>query len=161
MDPIKVQIFRLSTARMKINQIPYVIFQATNQFWFKLCNTLQCHDTQFLLNFLTETVHDLEKKSPSIHNIQTFVCSDESSPNSSCHFWNHKIIKDNSPTLFSSNLIYFGQKYPNWSEYLGLLSSWMKSHQIPQVIFETTSRFSFKFLSFFNVMGHKSFVLFR
>ena len=29
-DPIKVQIFRLSTARMKINQIPYVIFQATS-----------------------------------------------------------------------------------------------------------------------------------
>ena len=25
-DPIKVKIFRLLTARMKINQIPYVIF---------------------------------------------------------------------------------------------------------------------------------------
>ena len=45
MDPIKVQIFRLSTARMKINQIPYVIFQATSQFSFKLCNTVQFHDT--------------------------------------------------------------------------------------------------------------------
>ena len=44
MDPIKVQIFRLSTARMKINQILYVIFQATGQFSFKLYNTLQCHD---------------------------------------------------------------------------------------------------------------------
>ena len=45
MDPIKVQIFRLSTARMKINQIPYVIFQATSQFMFKFCNTRQCHGT--------------------------------------------------------------------------------------------------------------------
>ena len=44
-DSIEVQIFGLSTARMKINQIPYVIFQATSQFSFKLCNTLQCHDT--------------------------------------------------------------------------------------------------------------------
>ena len=43
--PIKVQIFRLSTARMKINQISYVIFQATCQFSFKFCITFQCHDT--------------------------------------------------------------------------------------------------------------------
>ena len=42
-DPIKVQIFRLSTVCMKINQIPYyVIFQATRQFSFKICITLQC-----------------------------------------------------------------------------------------------------------------------
>ena len=33
-----------STARMKINQIPYVIFQALSQCSFKLCITLQCHD---------------------------------------------------------------------------------------------------------------------
>ena len=45
MDPIKVQIFRLSTARMKINQIPYVIFQVRSQFSFKFYITLQCHDT--------------------------------------------------------------------------------------------------------------------
>ena len=44
-DSIKVQIFRLSTAHMKINQIPYFIFQATSQFFFKFCNLPQCHDT--------------------------------------------------------------------------------------------------------------------
>ena len=44
-NSVKVQIFRLSTASMKINQIPYVIFQATSQFSFKFCNTFQCHDT--------------------------------------------------------------------------------------------------------------------
>ena len=43
--PIKVPIFRLSSARIKINQIPYVIFQPTSQFSLKLCNALQCHDT--------------------------------------------------------------------------------------------------------------------
>ena len=42
--PMKVQIFRLSTACMKINQILYVIFQATCQFSFKICITFQCHD---------------------------------------------------------------------------------------------------------------------
>ena len=30
---------------MKINQIPYVIFQPKSQFSFKLCNVLQFHDT--------------------------------------------------------------------------------------------------------------------
>ena len=49
-----MQIFRLSTARMKINRIPYVIVQATSQFSFKFCIILQCHDTQFLWNVLTE-----------------------------------------------------------------------------------------------------------
>ena len=44
-DPIKVQTFGLLTARMKISQLPYAIFQATLQFLFKLCNTLQCHGT--------------------------------------------------------------------------------------------------------------------
>ena len=29
---MKVQIFKLSTVPMKINQIPYVIFQTTSQF---------------------------------------------------------------------------------------------------------------------------------
>ena len=45
MEPIEVQIFRLSTAHMKINQIPYVILQATSHFSFKFCITLQCYDT--------------------------------------------------------------------------------------------------------------------
>ena len=39
----QLQISRLATTRM--NQIPYVIFQPTSQFLFKLCNTLQCQDT--------------------------------------------------------------------------------------------------------------------
>ena len=43
-DLIKEQIFRLSTAYMKINQIPCVIFQATCQFSFKICINIQCHD---------------------------------------------------------------------------------------------------------------------
>ena len=37
MQPIKLQIARLVTARMKINQILCVIFQATSQFFLKFC----------------------------------------------------------------------------------------------------------------------------
>ena len=111
-NPIKLQVFGLSTAYMKINQILYVIFQATSQFSFKLCNTLQCHDTRFLWNFVTETVYALDKKSPPMYNFQTFGCSNESLPNSSCHFWNYigrdywnfaslfSVMKDNSSVFF-------------------------------------------------------------
>ena len=44
-EHIEVQVFRLLIARMKINQIPYLIFPATRQFSLKFCITLQCHDT--------------------------------------------------------------------------------------------------------------------
>ena len=42
--PIKVQIFRFSTAWVKIHQISYVIFQTKSEFFFKVWITLQCHD---------------------------------------------------------------------------------------------------------------------
>ena len=57
-----MQIFRLSTARMKINQIPYVIFQATSQFSFKFCITFQFHDTKFLWNVLAELLRFVQKE---------------------------------------------------------------------------------------------------
>ena len=44
-EPIKVQDFRLLTAHLKTNQIPYVIFQTTSQFIFRYCIILHCHDT--------------------------------------------------------------------------------------------------------------------
>ena len=36
-DPIKVPILTLSSALVKICEIPRVIFQATSQFFFKFC----------------------------------------------------------------------------------------------------------------------------
>ena len=42
---MKVQIFRLSTARIKLHQIPYVIFGTQSQLFFKFCITLHCHET--------------------------------------------------------------------------------------------------------------------
>ena len=43
--PIKVQVFRLSTAQAKVHQIPLVIFQIKNQFFFKVWIFFQSHDT--------------------------------------------------------------------------------------------------------------------
>ena len=61
---IKVQMFILTTARTKINQIPCVIFPTTSQFFFKYCISLQCHDTCFLCNFLAQTLYTWIKRSP-------------------------------------------------------------------------------------------------
>ena len=69
-----MQIIRLSTARMKINQIPYVIFQATSQFSFKFCITFQCHDTKFLWNFLAELLR-FGQKEPIKVQILRLLCA--------------------------------------------------------------------------------------
>ena len=50
----KVQIIRLSTAHMRISQIPCIIFQATSQFSFKFYITFKCYDTKFFWNFPSE-----------------------------------------------------------------------------------------------------------
>ena len=58
------EIFRLLTGWVKIPQVPYVMFETTSQFFFKLFITLQCHKKLFC-TFLAETVHDVDKRSPS------------------------------------------------------------------------------------------------
>ena len=64
-EPVKVQVFRISTGCMKINQIPYAIFHDTSQFSFKFRSTFQCQDTQFPWNFLAQTLYAFDKKNPS------------------------------------------------------------------------------------------------
>ena len=43
-QPIKVQIFRLFTARVKVHQTSHVIFQTKSQFFFKVWIFFQCHE---------------------------------------------------------------------------------------------------------------------
>ena len=50
---LKVPILRLSSAVVKICQIPHVVFQTTSQFFFKFCITLQCHETLVIYFFQT------------------------------------------------------------------------------------------------------------
>ena len=66
------QIFRFSTARVKIHQIPYVIFQATSQFSFKFCITFLCHDT-ILLKFSNWNITLWTKRAHQKKIFQTFV----------------------------------------------------------------------------------------
>ena len=69
-----MQIFKFSAARMKINQIPYVIFQAMSQFSFKFSITFQCYDTRFLCNFLAELLQ-FGKKEPIKVQILRLLCA--------------------------------------------------------------------------------------
>ena len=75
-----------STARMKVNQIPYFIFQPTSQFSFNFYISVMTHNfykTLSLKHYMLWT-----KRAHQSTTFQTFEWSNESS--SSCHFWNHK-----------------------------------------------------------------------
>ena len=87
---------------------------------------------------------------------QTFQCSNDTSPNSSCHVWNQKIrVYSNFASLFSIKKnkcsVFFQPachilwtKRTNQSKIFRLLSGWVKIHQIFHVIFETTSHLFLK-----------------
>ena len=87
----------------KLTNFLMSFFKPRASFSLTFCITPQCHDTLFLWNFLTETLHALDKKSPLKYIFQTFECSNNSSPNSWCQFWNHRVrIYSNFAYLFSA-----------------------------------------------------------
>ena len=64
-DLMKIPILTLSSALMKICQIPHFIFQTTSHFFFKFCKTLQCHEIQLLCTFLGRTLYTLLERDQS------------------------------------------------------------------------------------------------
>ena len=103
---------------------------------------------------------------------QTSECSNESSPNFSCHFSNHKVrvysnfallfsvIKDKTSVFFLLKSHILQTETAHRSEIFGIQSSWVKIHKIPHVIFESTSQFFYNFASFFSVTRDNSSILF-
>ena len=63
-SPLKWKSLRLSSAPVKICQIPYANFETTSQFLSKFCIPLQFHERLFLCNFLVQKIYSLLKKSP-------------------------------------------------------------------------------------------------
>ena len=102
----------------------------------------------------------------------TFKCSDENLPNSSCHFPNHQsvflqILHDSSVSwnitplyFFRSNVIYFAQKGSFRCKFFRLFSAWIKIHPI-FVIFETKSCFFFRFCTTIQYFLSWNFIYFR
>ena len=64
-QPIKVQIFRLSTVPVKVHRIPHVIFQIKSQFVFKVWIFFQCHVRSFFCTFQAETLSAFGKSCTS------------------------------------------------------------------------------------------------
>ena len=98
-----------------------------------------------------------KKKAHQSITFQNFECFNESSHNSSCHFWNNKVkVYSNFALLFSvikiTPLYFFlSQTFILWtkkahrSENLRLFSGWVNIHQIPHAMFEITGQFFVKF----------------
>ena len=79
-QPIKVKTFRLATARIKIYQIPHVIFGTKKQSFFRLFIALQCYGTSSSVLFYLNLYMLWAKGSDKSANFQTFDCSHESQP---------------------------------------------------------------------------------
>ena len=63
--PTEVQVFRLSTARVKVHRISYVTFRTKSQFSFKVWTTLHCNARSFFCTFLAGTLYALDKSNTS------------------------------------------------------------------------------------------------
>ena len=91
-EHIKMKILRLSSARVKILQIPHINVEMTSQFLFKFCHTSSSWRitplwilSSYFFNFaLKDPIKNL--------NFETFKCSGENWPYPSCHFPNHKSV---------------------------------------------------------------------
>ena len=82
---IKVQIFRLSTARVKVHRIPHVIFQTNSQFSSKFGSFFSVIRDNFSVLFQLKLYMLLTKVTHQSPNFQTCQCSP-------CHFWNQESV---------------------------------------------------------------------
>ena len=80
-QPIRVLIFRLYTAHVKIHQIPHAISLTKSKFSFKVWITLQCHERYSSVPFQQKLYMLLTKVVHQSANFQTFDCSHENEPN--------------------------------------------------------------------------------
>ena len=107
--------------------------------------------------FSSNNIYFAQKEHIKMKIFETFKCLGQNSSNSSCQFWNDKsiplqILQDSSYSwhitplwILSSYFPYFGLKDPIIIPILRLQIALVKISYIPHVIFQTTSKFFFKF----------------
>ena len=116
---------KLSSALVKICQIPHVIFGSISQFFFSnfasIFSVMKDNSSVF---FSSEIIYFGQKQPIKVQIFGTFDCLGQNSSNSSCQFWNGKSIPPQtfhhsslplhitSLQIFSSCILYFGQKDP-------------------------------------------------
>ena len=137
-------------------KIPYVIFQPTSQFFFKLYFTLQCWhiiplkfsswniicfgQKELIKVQFFRLLSALMKVHPVPHAIFEATRSEFIPMLHYCSVsW-----KITPLCFFSLNLIYFEQKEPIEVTFSDIMSVCVKIYQISLLIFETTSQFFFK-----------------
>ena len=163
-----MQIFGLSTARLEINQIP-CHFSGNESVFTYILHQLSVSWQIIPLKFFSWTITLWTKRAHQITNFEISECFNESSPNSSCQFWNHKVkvysnfallfsvTKDNSSAFFFiSNLYTLDKKSPSKWKFWVLgwkITKFLMSYLKLQV------KFSLKFASLFSVMRDNSSVL--
>ena len=159
---------------MKINQIPYVIFPATNQFSLIFAPPFiviahNFYEMSLLKHYmlcikrainvqLFRLLSALMKVHPILHAIFETT---RSGLFKFCITVLFNVIKDNSSVFFQLKLYVPSTKRANRSENFRLMSGCVKCYQISHVIFETTSQFSLKlFVTIFSAMIDNSSILF-
>ena len=103
-EHIKVQNFRLATARMKINQIPCVNFEATSHFFLTLHHSLGSWDISFDITFVL------------FHLKLYMICTKRT--HQSANFWTCELL----------SIRFFWQSYSNLKSTLNLLIGYCKSN---------------------------------
>ena len=112
------------------------------------------------------------KRAHQSTTFQAFECSNESSTNSSCHFWNHKVtvysnfvsllsvMKDNSAVFFFLKPCILWTKRAHQKEIFRLLSGWVKITKLLMSYLKPQASFSLSLASLFSVMRDNSSLLF-
>ena len=112
------------------------------------------------------------KRAHQSTTFQAFECSNESSTNSSCHFWNHKVrvysnfvsllsvMKDNSAVFFLLKPCILWTKRAHQKEIFRLLSGWVKITKFLMSYSKPQASFSLSLVSLFSVMRDNSSLLF-
>ena len=112
------------------------------------------------------------KRAHQSTTFQAFECSNESSTNSSCHFWNHKVtvysnfvsllsvMKDNSAVFFLLKPCILWTKRAHQKEIFRLLSGWVKITKLLMWYLKPQASFSLSLASLFSVMRDNSSLLF-
>ena len=149
-----MQISRLATARIKIYQIPHVIFGTKGQYFFKLCITLQSNETELFCTFSSKYLYALEKWIQSECRFSDFQVLAWKLTKLLMSFFKPQVsFRLNFPTSFSvmihnSSKIFLLKECMLWTKrdyqctIFRLLGALMEVHPIPHAIFETTrSRF--------------------
>ena len=155
---LKLKFLRLSSARVKFCQIPYLNFEMKSRFLSKFCIPLQFHERLFLCTFLAQTIYTLLKRSSlkwkflRLWSARVKFCEiSYANFETKSRF----LSKFSIPLQFHERLFpcsFLAQKIYTllkrsslkW-KLLRLSSAWVKFCQIPSANFEPRTRFLSKF----------------